>query len=125
MTAEKDTSSSPRRITLCPWLTIAGALVLYLLTLNHWLTLTSLPVVSQVTGWDWHPGYLDWRPNFIAPLFTIVTLPFRLLPVQWQPVGLNALSAVCAALSLGLLARSVRLLPHDRTREQRQRELGE
>ena len=33
--------------------------------------------------------------------------------------------AVCAALTLGLLAASVRLLPHDRTREQRLREIGE
>src|SRR5208282_2880746 len=33
-------------------------------------------------------------------------------------------TALCAALTLGLLARSVRLLPHDRTRDQRLREMG-
>ena len=36
-----------------------------------------------------------------------------------------SLPRLCAALTLGLLAASVRLLPHDRTREQRQREGGE
>jgi tetratricopeptide (TPR) repeat protein len=38
------------------------------------------------------------------------------------PVALNLFSAVCAALTLALLARSVTLLPHDRTHEQRVRE---
>ncbi len=36
-------------------------------------------------------------------------------------VGLNIFTAVCAALTLGILARSVRLLAHDRTKEQRMR----
>ena len=38
------------------------------------------------------------------------------------PVALNLFSAVCAALTLGLLARSVAILPHDRTDAQRERE---
>ncbi|MBI3877093.1 MAG: tetratricopeptide repeat protein, partial [Verrucomicrobia bacterium] len=38
-----------------------------------------------------------------------------------QPLALNFFSAVCAALTLMLLARSVALLPQDRTREQRAR----
>ena len=45
--------------------------------------------------------------------------------MAWQPLALNAFAAVCGALTLGVLAASVRLLPHDRTREQRQREGGE
>jgi len=49
----------------------------------------------------------------------------RLLPAGWRVVGLNVFSAVCAALTLAILARSVRLLPHDRTKEQRIREGGE
>jgi hypothetical protein len=39
-------------------------------------------------------------------------------------MALNLFTALCAALTLGLLARSVHLLPHDRTREQRLREMG-
>jgi hypothetical protein len=68
---------------------------------------------------------LPWRQSPVAPLFSILTIPIRLLPVSWMPVALNLFAAVCAALTLGLLAASVGLLPHDRTREQRQREGGE
>ena len=114
-----------RRITLCPCLVILGALVLYGFTLNHWVTLGSLPAISAVTGWNWHPFPLAWRDMAVAPLFFVLTYPVRALPVAWEPLALNIFAAVCAALSLGLLAASVRLLPHDRTREQRQREGGE
>ncbi|HEX3718617.1 MAG TPA: hypothetical protein VH595_11670 [Verrucomicrobiae bacterium] len=126
MTVEEQ-SNAPRSkpITLSPWLVVVGALVLYGITLNHWVTLRSLPLVSQITGWDWHPLPLSWRQEPVAPLFFVLTYPVRLLPVAWQPVCLNALTAVWAALTLGLLAASVRLMPHDRTREQRQREGGE
>jgi tetratricopeptide (TPR) repeat protein len=126
MTAE-DKIGPPRirPITLSPWLAVIGGLLLYGLTLNHWVTLRSLPLVSQVTGWDWHPLPLPWRLERVAPLFLILTAPIRLLPTAWQPPALNIFAAVCAALTLGLLAASVRLLPHDRTREQRLREIGE
>jgi tetratricopeptide (TPR) repeat protein len=126
MTLESKTNP-PRGhpILLSPWLVVLGALVLYGLTLNHWVTLRSLQLVSQITGWDWHPLPTSWRGEPVDPLFLILTYPLRLLPVAWQPVCLNAFTALCAALTLGLLALSVRLLPHDRTREQRQREGGE
>jgi tetratricopeptide (TPR) repeat protein len=126
MTAD-DKSGPPqaRPIVLSPWLAVVGGLLLYGLTLNHWVTLRSLPLVSQVTGWDWHPLPLPWRIQPVAPLFMVLTAPVRLLSPAWQPLALNALTAVCAALTLGLLAASVRLLPHDRTREQRVREIGE
>jgi tetratricopeptide (TPR) repeat protein len=48
------------------------------------------------------------------PLLWLFTLPLRCLPAGWIPVGLNLFSAVCGALTLGLLARSVQLLPWDR-----------
>ena len=99
-------------------------LVFYFFTLNHWVTLTSLPVVAKALGWDWHPTFLPWRPTLITPLVVIFTYPFRWLPENLQTTGLNLFSAVCAALTLALLARSVTLLPHDRTREQRSREPG-
>lgn len=126
MTAEKEpkpVASQP--IVLSPRMVAIAALVCYGLTLNHWVTFGSLPVVGKITGWDWHPGPLPWRPSSVMPLWLVLTFPFRFIPGHWQPVALNFFSAVCAALTLGILARSVRLLPHDRTREQRQREGGE
>lgn len=101
-----------------PWAVAAVGLVVYMVTLSHWVTLESLPYVAKVTGWDWTLPYQ-------TPLFFLVTYPFRWLPGAWQPVALNVFSAVCAALSLALLARSVALLPHDRTHEQRLRERSE
>ena len=61
-----------------PWLIAGGALVVYLVTLNHWVTLASLPVVAKVTGWD-------WTSIQAAPLLFLVTYPFRFLPAAWQP----------------------------------------
>ena len=101
-----------------PWVVAGGALLLFLFTLNHWVNLRSLPVAAKITGWDWTlPA--QW------PLFFTLTYPFRFLPPGIQPIALNAFTAVCAALSLALLARSVALLPHDRTHEQRTRERSE
>jgi predicted Zn-dependent protease len=126
MTTEENVSSSQKRPIVVPaWLVVLGALIVYGITLNHWVTLKSLPLMARVTGWDWHPAPLDWRPTDVAPLFLLLTFPIRMFPVTWEPFLLNLFAAVCGALSLGLLAASVRLLPHDRTREQRQREGGE
>jgi tetratricopeptide (TPR) repeat protein len=123
---EKTISHAVRHpILLCPWLVGLAALALYGLTLHHWVTFGSLPFASQITGWDWHPGPLPWRPNPQYPLFFILTYPLRLLPAGWRVVGWNVFTAVCAALTLAMLARSVRLLSHDRTKEQRLREGGE
>jgi tetratricopeptide (TPR) repeat protein len=122
---EKANPSHKRPLVLAPWLVILGALLLYGTTLHHWATLSALPTISRITGWDWHPIPLAWRQSQVAPLFLVLTSPIRILPVAWQPFALNAFAAICATLTLGLLAASVRLLPHDRTREQRQREGGE
>jgi thioredoxin-like negative regulator of GroEL len=128
MTAENEKTIGPEvqpPITLSPWLVALAALALYGLTLNHWVSFGSLPFASQITGWDWHPGPLPWRPVPQYPLTAILLFPLRLLPVVWRGVGLNVCTAVCAALTLAVLARSVRLLAHDRTKEQRLREGGE
>ena len=98
-----------------PWLAAGAALLVYLLTLNHWVSFSSLMPVAKTSGWLWQPSFTD-------PLYWLVTFPFRWLPAAFIPVALNLFSAVCAALTLGLLARSVALLPHDRTKEQRIRE---
>lgn len=100
-----------------PWLVTAAALGLYLVTLNRWLHLTSLPWVARVAGWD------D-SPQLSSPLWFLVTWPLKLLPGSGIPVALNGLTAALAALTLALLVRSVALLPFDRTREARQRERG-
>ncbi|HEV2211419.1 MAG TPA: tetratricopeptide repeat protein [Verrucomicrobiae bacterium] len=98
-----------------PWVVTASGLVFYLLTLNHWVTLASLEHVTRVSGWS-----LD--PALQGPLYWLVTLPLRLLPAKLIPLALNVLSAVCAALTLGLLARCVALLPQNRTEAQRIRQ---
>jgi tetratricopeptide (TPR) repeat protein len=100
---------------ILPWLLAAAVFVIYFLTLNHWVSLFNLGTVAKTSGWV-------WEPDFLAPLFFLVTLPFRWLPVAEIPAALNVFSAVCAALTLGLLARSVAILPQDRTDAQRERE---
>jgi tetratricopeptide (TPR) repeat protein len=98
-----------------PWLIGAGALVVYLVTMTRWVTYLGMPSMARVTGWDWHLIYN-------APLYFLVTYPIRWLPSGWQVFALNVLAAACAAAALGLLARAVAILPHDRTRAQRQLE---
>jgi tetratricopeptide (TPR) repeat protein len=95
-----------------PWIVAAGALTLYLMTLSHSATFTGLAKLAQVAGWD-------WRPVLVAPLHFVLTYPIRWLPPGMQLVALNFLSALFASVALALLARSVALLPHDRTRDQR------
>ena len=98
-----------------PWLLAAAALVVYLLTLNRWVSLFNLGFVAKISGWT-------WQPEASNPVSFLVTYPFRWLPVASIPIALDLFSAVCAALALGLLARSVALLPQDRTEAQRKRE---
>jgi tetratricopeptide (TPR) repeat protein len=113
-----DAQTDPRKkfvLRLLPWLLGVAALAVYLLTLNPWVSLFNLKAVARASGWL-------WQPEFFNPISFAVTYPFRWLPVPQIPLALNVFSAVCAALTLGLLARSVALLPHDRTDAQRKRE---
>jgi tetratricopeptide (TPR) repeat protein len=103
---------------LLPWIVAGSALVLYLVTLNFFVTFSSMPVVVQAAGWD-------WRPTVTGPLYYLFTFPVRWFPPGAQIIVLNVFSAVCAALTLALLARSVSLLPQDRTRDQRHRMASE
>ncbi len=102
----------PRRL---PWLLAALMLAVYLLTLNRTVSLFNAPAVARVCGWQ-------WTPPVTGPLSFLVTLPLHALPATAVPVALDLLSAVCAALTIGLLARTVAILPRDRTSAQRQRE---
>ncbi|HUB87588.1 MAG TPA: tetratricopeptide repeat protein [Verrucomicrobiae bacterium] len=113
-----ENQSDPRKNfapRLLPWLLAAAALVFYAFTVNRWVSLFNLPTVAITSGWTWQPQVLN-------PLSFVVLFPFRWLPAPVIPLALNIFSAVCAALTLGLLARSVAILPHDRTEAQRVRE---
>ena len=94
------------QLTRLPWMVGGGGLLLYLVTLNHWISLQSLGMVARVSGWLWEPQV--GRPLAIALFF-----PFRVLPETWIPLALNLFTAVCAGIILALLARSVALLRQD------------
>ncbi|MGA2660692.1 MAG: tetratricopeptide repeat protein [Verrucomicrobiota bacterium] len=117
---KSEAHSERRRFVLgvLPWVVAAGSLIVYLATLNHWVSFNSLLAVAKVSGWT-------WQPDLTGPLYWALTLPLRRLPAQAIPVALNLFSTVCAVLTLALLARSVALLPQDRTQEQREREKSE
>ena len=113
-----DAQTDPRKnfvLRVLPWLLAALALVVYLLTLNYGVSLFNVTTVAELSGWT-------WQPEAYQPVSFVVTYPFRWLPVMQIPLALNLFSAVCATVTLGLLARSVALLPHDRTEAQRRRE---
>src|SRR2546426_11579985 len=107
-----DSQFAQRRL---PWLAGAAALIFYLSTLAPWISLRGFATLAKASGWDWHPIY-------VAPIHYLVTFPVRWFPVAWQPAVPNVIAAVFSSLTLCLLARSVAILPHDRTREQRQYE---
>ena len=104
--------------SILPWIVAAVMLLVYLVTLDTVVTVQSVAPLARATGMDWHGTYTQ-------PLNWLATLPVRVLPAGWQLVGLNFISALCAALSLALLARCVALLPHDRTQLQRDKLDGE
>ncbi len=98
-----------------PWILAAVSFAVYWFTLNRWVSPMNLISVARISGWT-------WLPEVTGPVLFLVTYPFRWLPAPQVPAALNLFSAACAALTLGLLARSVALLPHDRTEAQRRRE---
>jgi tetratricopeptide (TPR) repeat protein len=100
------------------WLTGIAFLVVYVVTLSRWMNYQGLPTLARVGGWDWNLIYHQ-------PLHFLLMYPVRWLPAAWQVVGLNLFSALCSALTLALLARSVAILPYDRTRDERQLEHNE
>ena len=106
------TNFVPRRL---PWVLGGVMLVVYWATLNPWVNLQNIQWVATVSGWN-------WRSQFQEPLSFLLTLPFRWLPVAHIPIALNLLSTICSAATLAVLARSVAILPHDRTEMERLRE---
>jgi len=94
-----------------PWLIGMVAFIIFVVTLNHWVSLGSLGIVARVAGWL-------WRPQLEQPLTAAIFYPFKIVPEAWLPLVLNLFTAACAAIVLMLLARSVALLPHDVTRNE-------
>jgi tetratricopeptide (TPR) repeat protein len=92
-----------------PWLLGGLMLGVYLLTLNHRVSSTSLGQIDALEG-------LNGSPRLTQPVAYLFTRPLGWLPAAWIPLAANVWTAVCAALSLVWLARSVALLPHDLTR---------
>jgi tetratricopeptide (TPR) repeat protein len=105
------TTFAPRYL---PWLLAVLMLAIYLVTLNHWISFANISWVIKISDW--------WTPEVLNPVSYLVTYPFRWLPTGVVPLALNLFSVLCATLALGLLARSVAILPHDRTEAQRKRE---
>src|SRR6266545_2175744 len=90
-----------------PWWIAGGALLVYVATMEWSPSWNGLAALARATGWDWHV-------DLIAPLHQIVTSPIRWLPPALQLWALNATAALSGASALGLLARSVCLLPKNR-----------
>jgi tetratricopeptide (TPR) repeat protein len=82
------------------------ALLLYWVTLSHWISLANLGTVARISNWPEATGV--GRPLTLA-----VFAPLRLLPEPWLPPVMNVITAICAALVLVQLARSVSILRLD------------
>ena len=95
-----------------PWLVAAAMFVLYLITASSSATVGGLSALAQAAGWD-------WNPTVAQPLHALLTLPVRWLPSGIQLFALSLTAAFFGAAAVWLIARSVALLPHDRTRDQR------
>jgi tetratricopeptide (TPR) repeat protein len=92
--------------SVLPWWAGGVALVVYLATLNHWVSLSSLGMASRIGGWA-------WRPDAQQPITSALFCLLRILPEPGMLLAMNLVSAVCAAAVIALLARSVALLPQD------------
>ncbi len=113
-----ETQKDPRKNfapRFLPWLLGAAMFAVFGLTLNRWINLANLGQVANLSGYV-------WQPQLYSPLMWLATYPVRWLAPAHIPLALNIFSALCGALTLAVLARSVALLPHDRTDAERQRE---
>jgi tetratricopeptide (TPR) repeat protein len=116
VTTDRNESGAAVRFasSVLPWCLAAGMFALYLATLEPRATFDSVRTVANLSG-------LNWRPELLGPVLTLATYPLHWLPAPSVAWALNGFTALCAALALALLARSVALLPHQQTEGQRQR----
>lgn len=90
-----------------PLVVALAAFVLYVSTMGSGLTLNGLSLAPKLAGWD------D-SPIVGQPLLWLLSLPLRALPAGWIPLAVKLIAAGLAGTILGLLARTVQLLPWDR-----------
>jgi tetratricopeptide (TPR) repeat protein len=83
-----------------------AAFVLYAGTLGSGVTVVSLALTAQVAGWE-------HAPMAGQPLLWLLMLPLHLLPAAWAWLAVKLFAAAIAALIVGVLARTVQLLPWD------------
>jgi tetratricopeptide (TPR) repeat protein len=102
-TPQPNASAAKRWLFPLPWVVGAIAFLVYSLTLNHWASLSGIGAIARVSGWA-------WQPELRQPLNCAVLYLLRCLPAAWLPSTLNLFTAICAALVITLLARSVSLL---------------
>ena len=118
MPNENQTDPRKNFVPRClPWLLAAAACWSSTgLTLNHWVSLLNLRSVAKLSGWIWQPEVFN--PAF----FLRRPCPFRWLPAAQIPDRAECFFRRVRGADARLLARSVAILPHDRTEAQRQRE---
>ena len=104
-----------RLFSSLPWIVSLAGLAIFLATLNSFVSLASLATANEVAQWE--PYNQTARP-----LLWLLTRPIGWIGGSAQFFAMNLLSAVLAAAALYQLARTVAILPHDRTRDQRNRE---
>ncbi len=97
---------------MLPWALAGIFLTIYLVTLNPWVGVNSLEMLARISG-------RDGDSLLTAPLAYLLTLPVKGIGLARLPMITNVLAALLGAGVVGILARCVALLPHDRTREQR------
>lgn len=96
----------PTQTRRLPLFVALAAFILYACTTGGGLMLSGLPLASKLAGWD------D-APLVGQPVLWLLTLPLPVLPAAWVPLLLHLLAAVLAAAILGLVTRTVQLLPWD------------
>lgn len=101
--------------TKLPWILGAIFVVLYILTLNKWIAVDTLGIVAPIVGWDF------WSLQLQNPIYRLITTPFRYFPSSSAIIGLNFFNTILATFTIIWLARSVMLLPQDRSTDQRVR----
>ena len=112
----RDTEHRASGLKWLPWILLGIVGVLYLLTLDRWLSQQNLPILAQINDWD-------WKPLANRPVHFLLTYPLRFLPLSAQPIVLSGITFLAAMASLAMLIRTVLILPQERTRLQRQRVL--
>ena len=91
MTVERELVAPKSLVaTRLPRVIGAAGLLVYLITLNRWVSLDSAASVARVSGWE-------WRPSLQQPLTCLLLLPFYCLPESWVPLALNLFASVSSS----------------------------